>query len=353
MSDDVLFRRQWGLGRITLNRPSALNALTHAMVRSISRQLEEWAGDDDITAIVLDGAGDRGLCAGGDIRAIYDDARSGGTGTLEFWLDEYRLNAAIARYPKPFVAIMDGMVMGGGVGLSAHASHRVVTERTVVAMPEVNIGLVPDVGGTYLLARSPGLTGLHAALTGTKLNGDDAIALGLADRVTHHKSIPAFIDLVGEVGAERALATLHDTRSRSRVLAGRSWIDACYAGESVLQIMYNLAGRPDPEAQLAAKAIDRAAPLSLAVTLAAMRSAATLPSLEAALNQDYRMVSVLFRAPDLVEGIRAQIVDKDRNPRWRPSGLDEVTPEMTAAHFADTPALPFPSDASATVVVHG
>ena len=349
MSDDVVVRREWGLGRITLNRPSALNALTHSMVSSMSAILDEWAGDDSVSAIVLDGAGDRGLCAGGDIRAIYDDARAGGSRTLSFWRDEYRLNAQIARFPKPFVAIMDGLVMGGGVGISAHASHRVVTERTTIAMPEVGIGLVPDVGGTFLLGRAPGRTGMHAALTGTRLTGDDAIAMGLADRMLHHQSVSHFVDLIADEGADNALSTLHDTGYRSPVLAQRDWIDACYAADSVQQIMFNLAGTPDLGAQKAAKAIDRAAPLSLAVTFEAMRTVQNVPTLEDALNRDYRMVHTMFHAPDLVEGIRAQIIDKDRNPRWRPPSLEDVTAEMTAQYFTEQPMEPF-AQSSVTAV---
>ena len=185
----MLFRRDRGLGRITLNRPRAINALNHSMVTEIARVLDEWAQDDGVEAVVLQGAGDRGLCAGGDIRAIYLDAKRGGEATYAFWHDEYLLNSQIAHYPKPFVAVMDGLVMGGGVGLSAHASHRVVTDRSVVGMPEVKIGLVPDVGGTYLLSRAPGHTGFHAALTGAGVSGQDAIAMGLADRIVPHARI--------------------------------------------------------------------------------------------------------------------------------------------------------------------
>lgn len=343
MTGDVLVRREWGLGRITLNRPAALNALTHAMLSSMSAALEQWAADDEVHAVVLDGAGDRGLCAGGDIRAIYDDARTGGTRTLEFWRDEYRLNAQIARYPKPFVAIMDGLVLGGGVGISAHASHRVVTERTTIAMPEVTIGLVPDVGGTFLLSRAPGLTGMHAALTGTHLTGEDAIAMGLADRMIHHQAVARLVDAVADDGADEALKSQHDTGHRSPVMAQRTWIDSCYDAPSVEQILFNLAGTPDPDAQHAAKAIERAAPLSLCVTFEAIRTTASIPTLEAALNRDYRMVHSMFHAPDLVEGIRARIIDKDRNPRWQPSSLAEVTPDMTSRCFAEVAGAPFDS----------
>lgn len=337
----VLLRRDRNLGRITLNRPRAINALNHDMVRQISCALGEWAHDETVHAVVLDGAGDRGLCAGGDIRAIYFDAKAGGVETYAFWHDEYRLNAQIARFPKPFVAVMDGLVMGGGVGLSAHASHRLVTDRSAVGMPEVKIGLVPDVGCTYLLSRAPGRTGLHAALTGAILGAGDALAMGLADRFAPHPEIADVIDAVADVGADAAFATLLDT-AESQILAQRGWIDECYEATSIQQVHDQLAAHSSPDAQAAAKTIAAAAPLSLAVTFEALRGADAMSTLEEALNRDYRMVHALFQAPDLTEGIRAQVIDKDRNPQWRPARLTDVTAEMTAAYFAPTPTVPFP-----------
>ena len=346
---EVLVHRDRNLGLMTLNRPRTINALNHAMVREITRVLDEWALDDSVQAVVLQGAGERGLCAGGDIRAIYLDATSGGNETYAFWRDEYRLNSKIAHYPKPFVAVMDGLVMGGGVGLSAHASHRLVTDRSMVGMPEVKIGLVPDVGGTYLLSRAPGRTGMHAALTGSALSGDDAVAMGLADRLVPHIRINEVIDAVARDGADAAFAVL-PSAGDSEIMAQRGWIEECYEGTSVRQIRERLAAHADPGAQAAAKIIDSAAPLALTVTFEAMRLSGHLPSLEQALNQDYRMVYALFRAPDLVEGIRAQVIDKDRNPRWQPARLSDVTQEMTAAYFANTPTLPFPQDDAAAAM---
>ena len=337
---EVLLRRDNGIGRITLNRPRAINALNHSMVRSITEALTEWTGDDTVTSVVLDGSGERGLCAGGDIRAIYQDAKAGGSASLDFWIDEYRLNSMIAHYPKPFVALMDGLVMGGGVGLSAHAAHRVVTDRTVVGMPEVNIGLIPDVGGTYLLARAPGNTGLHVALTGGSMTGVDAMAMKLADRLVDHREQENLIDLISERGAATALGSLSDDTSASEILTGRDWIDSCYAADSVEAILNRLRSNPAEAAQRAATAIAGASPTSVKVTLRAVREARTL-GLDAALNQEFRMVSALLRAPDLVEGIRAQVIDKDRNPRWTPATLEEVTPERVDRYFAATPVIPF------------
>lgn len=337
---EVRFEVARGIGRITLNRPKAINALNHSMVRAISDALSVWEVDDDVESVVLDGAGDRGLCAGGDIRAIHHDAKTGGTASLDFWLDEYRLNSRIAHYAKPFVALMDGLVMGGGVGLSAHASHRVVTDRTVVGMPEVKIGLIPDVGGTYLLARAPGRTGLHVGLTAGSVTGVDAIALGLADRLVPHLGQDQLIRRIAEVGPTAALEELSDDVSSSPILAARGWIDDCYDGPTADDILANLRADPAPGAQEAAGAIAAASPTSVKLTLRAIRAAGEL-SLEAALNQEYRMVSALLRAPDLAEGIRAQVIDKDRNPQWTPGTLGEVTAELVDHYFRPTATHPF------------
>lgn len=180
-TDEVLLHTDGHAGYVTLNRPKALNALSHAMVRRIDEALTGWEHDPAVHTVVIAGAGERGLCAGGDIRSIYEDARTGGTASTDFWRDEYRLNARIARYPKPYVALMDGIVMGGGVGISAHGTVRIVTERSRVAMPETGIGFVPDVGGTYLLALAPGELGTHLALTGAPVGAADAMLCGLAD----------------------------------------------------------------------------------------------------------------------------------------------------------------------------
>ena len=178
---EVLFERRGRLGVVTLNRPNAVNALTAGMASAMLEQLTLWADDDAVAAVLVRGAGDRGLCAGGDIVAIYRDMLDGGDATAGFWAEEYRLNLLISEYPKPYVAFMDGLVLGGGVGISAHGSVRIVTERTRMGMPETTIGFVPDVGGTLLLSRSPGESGTHAALTGAHLSGADALFLGLAD----------------------------------------------------------------------------------------------------------------------------------------------------------------------------
>ncbi|MEV8531496.1 enoyl-CoA hydratase/isomerase family protein [Streptomyces sp. NPDC051211] len=336
--DSVLLGLAGGTGRITLNRPGALNALTHAMVLRISAALDAWEQDPAVDRVLITGAGERGLCAGGDIRSIHRDAAGGGTGTVGFWRDEYRLNARIAHYPKPYVALMDGIVMGGGVGVSAHGSVRIVTERSRVAMPETGIGFVPDVGGTHLLGRAPGELGTHLALTGTAVGAADALLCGLAD---HFVPAARLADLVGDLTREPAGAPLPEVLSRYAapsppgVLAeARAWIDPCYAAGTVEEIVERLLDHGAPAAKEAAETILAKSPTALKVTLAALRRARRLGSLERVLEQEFTVsCTALTALPDLVEGIRAQVIDKDRSPRWSPATLPEVDEAAVAAFF--------------------
>ncbi|MEU9416694.1 enoyl-CoA hydratase/isomerase family protein [Streptomyces sp. NPDC051000] len=332
--DTVLIEIDGHTGVITLNRPRALNALTHPMVLRITEALTDWARDPGVTQVLLRGAGDRGLCAGGDIRAIHDDAKAGGTASADFWRDEYRLNALIARYPKPYVALMDGIVMGGGVGISAHGNVRIVTERSRVAMPETGIGFVPDVGGTYLLGRAPGELGIHLALTGAPVGAADALLCGLAGHFVPAGRLP-------ELTAELLLAPVHEvlphhvgTPGHAELAEHRRWIDRCYAADTVEEIVERLLAANEPEAKAAAETILAKSPTALKVTLSAVRRARELGPLEWVLEQEYRVSCNALASPDLVEGVRAQVIDKDRRPRWSPATLEEVTEEDVARFFA-------------------
>ncbi|MCS7475459.1 enoyl-CoA hydratase/isomerase family protein [Umezawaea endophytica] len=331
--DDVLLRRERGLGRVVLNRPKAINALTHAVVERIDAALTDWAADDDVRAVVISGAGERGLCAGGDLRGFHADAVSGGTGTLDFWRDEYALDAHVARYPKPYVAIMDGIVMGGGVGVSAHGGVRVVTERTRLAMPEVGIGLVPDVGGTYLLTRAPGELGTHLALTATAIGAGDAIACGFADHFVPSDRLPDFLDALA-VDVDDAVRAFSLPAPPADLPGEREWIDRCYAADSVEEVVANLLDLGSPDAKDAAERILGKSPTALKVTLESLRRARELETVEQALVQEYRVSTACLRTPDLAEGIRAQVIDKDRAPRWTPSTLEEVTDAAVEDFFA-------------------
>jgi enoyl-CoA hydratase len=342
-NEDVLVSAENGVGLLTLNRPKAINSLNHGMVTTLAKVLSEWENDGSIHTVLLSGAGERGLCAGGDVIAIYHSARADGAEARAFWHDEYVLNAYIAHYPKTYVAVMDGIVMGGGVGVAAHAAVRIVTDTTKMGMPEVGIGLIPDVGGTYLLSRAPGRLGLHAALTGAPFSGADAIAMGFADHYVPHDALPAFKDAVVADGVDAALAAHATEPPASPLLAQRHWIDECYAGETVADIISELRGHDSGPANDAADLIATRSPIALSVALAAIRRAADLNSLEDVLRQEFRTSSTAARSHDLVEGIRAQLIDKDRNPQWSPSTLTQCEPSDVEAYFAPAdPDLTFP-----------
>ncbi|MDG5486176.1 enoyl-CoA hydratase/isomerase family protein [Mycolicibacterium gadium] len=333
-NEDVLVNVRQGVGLITLNRPKAINSLTHPMVNAISPVLTEWADDGDVHTVVIDGAGERGLCAGGDIVAIYHSAKAGGSEARQFWYDEYRLNAQIARLGKPYVALMDGIVMGGGVGVAVHGSVRVVTDTTKMAMPEVGIGFIPDVGGTLILSRAPGLLGTHAALTGATFGAGDAIAMGFADHFVPHGAIAAFKETVIADGVDAALAAHSAEPPASQILSQREWIDRCYAGATATEIVDALRGDDATAAHDAADLIETRSPVSVSVALEAVRRATKLDTLEDVLRQEYRTSCGSLRSHDLVEGIRAQVIDKDRNPKWSPASLAAVTTADVEAYFA-------------------
>ncbi|MGB3484924.1 MAG: enoyl-CoA hydratase/isomerase family protein [Mycobacterium sp.] len=330
---EVLSRVDGTVGVVTLNRPRAINALTHSMITTLHPVLTQWAENPAITAVVVNGAGTRGLCAGGDVVAIYHSARNGGADARRFWYDEYRLNALISKYPKPYVALMDGVVMGGGVGISAHGNTRIVTDRSMVGMPEVKIGLIPDVGGTYLLARAPGLLGLHAGLTGAPFTGADAIAMGFADHFVPHDRLTDLTRAIITDGVPAALATYATEPPSSNLAAQQKWIDHCYAGDTVADILAELRGHHCGPANAAADVIACQSPIAVSVTLQAIRQAANLDNLEDVLEQEYRTVCASLKSHDLVEGIRAQLVDKDRNPRWSPASIADITAQDVAAYF--------------------
>ena len=332
-TEEILTRIDGRVGFVTLNRPKAINSLTQGMVTAMDATLTDWADDDRVGAVVVAGAGDRGLCAGGDVVAIYHSAQADGAQARQFWFDEYRLNARIGRFPKPYVALMDGIVMGGGLGIGMHGSVRVVTDTSKIAMPEVGIGLIPDVGGTLLLSRTPGLLGLHVALTGAPFSGADAIALGFADHYVPHVRLADFSTAIVADGVSAALRAHAEEPPSSELGAQREWIDDCFAGETITDIVAALRSHNEGPAHDAADLISTRSPIALAVTLASVRRAAGYTTLEEALIAEYRVSCAAVRSHDLVEGIRAQVVDKDRNPKWSPASLAAVTDEDVAAYF--------------------
>ncbi|MEM6499908.1 MAG: enoyl-CoA hydratase/isomerase family protein [Pseudomonadota bacterium] len=330
---DLIIRQDGRAGRITLNRPKALNALTYDQSLKIERTIDGWVTDDAIQVVIIDGAGDRAMCAGGDVQALYDQRADGGQSASQFWRDEYRLNAKIGRYPKPFVAIMDGIVMGGGIGLGGHASHRIVTERSMLAMPETTIGLIPDVGGMWLLANAPGRLGEYLGMLGERMAAADAIYAGFADTFVATEKLDALLaalcdpdgDPIGVTAAsftEAPPPTIHADRQDD--------IDRIFSADSLEDIVEILAASDLDWKDGALKAISQRSPLSLKLTLAAVREARSFKSLEDSLKLEFRLCSRLAQHGEFFEGIRALLIDKDKSPQWRPATIAEVSDEMIA-----------------------
>ncbi|MFT4282158.1 enoyl-CoA hydratase/isomerase family protein [Microbacterium sp.] len=334
------------VGHATLDRPEAINALDLGMIEALGAALDEWEHHSDIAMVLLDGAGDRGFCAGGDVRGLRSQIVAGQAAeTARFFRAEYALNARIAEYPKPVVAIADGITMGGGVGLAGHAAVRVVTERSALAMPETRIGFTPDVGGSWLLGRAPGRVGEYLALTGASMNGADAIYAGFADHFVPSDRLAdlhdAFVTRADPHTPTELVLLFDETPDPSRLPAARGWIDDAFAADTVPEILARLRDRPEPDAAATVATLEELSPTALAVTLAAVRSARRLPDLRAALAQEYGLV-MWFAAtqPDLAEGIRAQLVDRDRSPRWQPASFDDLPGSIGADALAFIPDVP-------------
>jgi enoyl-CoA hydratase len=340
---DIIVRKHRALRRITLNRPKALNAITLDMAVTMTSYMREWADDPTVGTVLLDGAGGRAFAAGGDIRALYDAAKSGDPLPERFWATEYRLNVLIARYRKPVIAAMDGVVMGGGVGLASHAAHRVVTERSSIAMPEVGIGFFPDVGTSFLLARAPGSVGAYLTLTGERIGAADAIYSGLADIPIPSARLAELPEAVADCRAatdvRAKLTDMSVPPAPGRLHAARSWIDLCYGANSVEDIVSRLQASEVDAPRAALDAIRKASPTSLKITLRNLREAATFKRVEQSFQQDYRIALACIAGHDFREGIRAAIVDKDRNPVWRPGRIEDVTADIVDRHFKPVGAL--------------
>ena len=333
-NSDILFARRGAAGVVTLNRPKALNAVTHEMVCALHRQLDAWADDAAITRVIVTAAGERAFSAGGDIRALYDLGRAGKQEeALTFFREEYTLNTAIKRYRKPYVALIDGIVMGGGFGVSVHGSHRVAGDRFAFAMPEVGIGFFPDVGGTWVLPRMPDQIGVWVALTGDRLKTADAVATGIA---THHVRSERFADLTdalcGNVSVDATLAAFAEAAGEGPVIAKRDAVGRLFAGNTVEDILRALDGASD-EWAAAAATIRTKSPTSLRLALAQVRRGRDW-SFEQCMQAEMRIVSRVVYGHDFYEGVRAVIVDKDNAPRWQPATLGEVTGAEVERHFA-------------------
>jgi enoyl-CoA hydratase len=330
---DLDFRQEGRAGRITFTRPQALNALSHPMALAIEGALDRWRADPGVAVVLIDAEGARAFCAGGDIAAMYHAGRAGDfDAARRFWRDEYRMNAKIAAYPKPIVALMQGFVMGGGVGVGGHARHRVVGESTQVAMPECGIGLVPDVGGSWLLARAPGRAGEYLGLTGARMGPGDAIWAGFADRFVPEAEWPALTRALIETGDPAAIPD--HPAPPSALAAAMAALGPAFAAPTVADVAAALGPVETPEAAAARAAIARNAPLSMAATLAIVRAARADRDLRAAIAREFRFTARAIAQGEFLEGVRAQVIDKDRAPRWRHAGPGAVDPAEVAAMLA-------------------
>ena len=348
---DLIARKEGSAGIIRLNRPKAINAVTLEMFHDIDKALDAFEADPDVAVIVLEGAGERGLCAGGDIRALWESSKVKGDLGKILWRDEYILNARIKKFPKPYVAFMDGIVMGGGVGLSAHSRHRVVTERTKLAMPEVGLGFFPDVGGTYLLSRSPGEIGTYFGLTGTTMNGPDAIYAKFADAVVPSAKLPALREALTKIAPgttsieiDRLIAGFATGEKSGPVAAMQARIDGWFARGRMEDVLAALEADGSELAQATLKTLSEKSPRGMVVTLKLLRLARATETLEECLVREYRAALEVFASDDFREGVRAAVIDKDRNPKWQPARIEDVTAEMLVPYFAEIGAdeLKFP-----------
>jgi enoyl-CoA hydratase len=340
MSQDaeIICEVRGAAGVVVLNRPKALNALSLGMVRKLARALAAWERDPQVTRVVVTSVSEKAFSAGGDIRHLHDLGREGRHAEmLTFWREEYILNARIKSYPKPYVSLIDGIVMGGGVGISLHGSHRIAGERYLFAMPEVGIGFFPDVGATYALPRLPGAGGIYLALTGDRVGGADALALGLATHAVPSARMAELADALTKPGAlDEILAGFASDPGPAKLAADRAIIADCFGAPDLAAIRAKLTAAAAGGSAFAAKVLQTLAtksPTSIALAFEQMRRGATLDFAQA-MQTEFRIVSRIVRGHDFYEGVRAVVVDKDHAPVWDPASLEAVSPSAIEAYFA-------------------
>lgn len=331
--EDVLFDIRGRAGVVTLNRPKALNALTREMLVAFHDQVKAWDANPEVERIIIRGAGDRAFCAGGDVVSLYHLGKAGGDDYCRFFWDEYRADYLTSTLSKPYVALLDGIVMGGGVGLSVHGPYRIATEKTMFAMPETGIGLIPDVGGTHLLGHMPGKLGVYLGLLGERLKAADCLYAGIATHYVTSEKIPALAEALEAEGAdvEDILSRFHEDPGAGPLAARQAEIDRYFAGGTVEDIVAAL-GEGDEWALGIRERLLGLSPTSLKLTLRAVLAGAALDLAEC-LRQEYRVVCHIRHGDDFYEGVRAQLVDKDRSPKWKPASLEDVTAAALDRHF--------------------
>ncbi|MFC4351188.1 enoyl-CoA hydratase/isomerase family protein [Fodinicurvata halophila] len=347
---DIRFERLGKVACVTLDRPKALNALTLGMIRAFQPVLEDWGKDPDVQAVVIRGSGPKAFCAGGDVRAVCEAGLEGGELTRIFFREEYILNRTIKRFPKPFIALPDGITMGGGMGLSVHGRYRVATEKTVMAMPETAIGFFPDVGGSYFLSRLPAPFGAYVALTGARLKAADALYLGLATHYMPSERLESVLEEFARLDVseeepwhwDAKIAEILDTHSETpgaaSLEAEHARIKRHFAHESIEGILDSLAAEDSDWAREVRESLEQRSPTSLKITMEQIRRAADL-DFDACMRMEYRMSQGCMAGHDFYEGIRAVLIDKDHAPDWRPSTVREVSPEIVQAHFESLGSL--------------
>lgn len=340
MTEEVLFRREGQLGLITLNRPGSLNALNLLMIKEMQRQLSLWKADDDVKAVVLQAAPGNAFCAGGDVRWLYNAGKTGDPQQIQFFWHEYRLNHFIHQLGKPYISLMDGMTMGGGVGVSMHGSHPVASERFIFAMPETSIGFFPDIGASHLLSRCPGYLGIYLGLTGNRLGPEDALRAGLIKQVVSSEQMPNLLKALVEedlsidayAAVDACLSSFAQPNSSEYVTQIKPLIDVCFSHPTVELIRESLQNSEGHWPMGVDNGLATKSPLSLKLTLAQLQKAKGL-TLADCLKMDFDLVGHFIRDNDFYEGVRALLIDKDKNPAWKPSRLDLVTETMVVNYF--------------------
>ncbi|MEL7282009.1 MAG: enoyl-CoA hydratase/isomerase family protein [Pseudomonadota bacterium] len=328
---DIHIRQTGQAGRITLTRPHALNAMSYDMCLAIEAALDGWANDDSVALVIIDAEGDKAFCAGGDIQELYDTGTKGDFAYGQrFWRDEYRLNAKIAEYPKPYIAFMQGFTMGGGVGISCHGSHRVVCESSQIAMPECGIGLVPDVGGSLLLARAPGRLGEYLGLTTARMGPGDAIYAGFADTYIPQLKWEQVIKTLEDTGDLSALQTASEDAPTGTLPSRQADIDAYFGGETLRDITNALQADGGDFATDALKRLARNSPLSMAAGVEIIhRLRGPAADIRRALELEYRFTHRAMEHGDFLEGVRAAVIDKDRSPKWQHDLTTPISLDVT------------------------
>lgn len=326
---DINIRKNGNIGHITLTREKVLNALSHDMALQIEKALHDWSIDDDVKLVLIDATGEKAFCAGGDVQDLYAKGKAGDyeNGT-NFWRDEYRLNALIAHYNKPYISVMNGIVMGGGVGISALGSHRIVTENTSFALPECAIGLIPDVGSSHLLAQAPGFIGEYLALTGGRVGYEDAIYCGFADHFVPKENLLALTQALIASGNSADISHHSGVTEPGELSKLRNEIDIIFSLDTIGDILSALEKSDAEWASKALYKINRASPISICVTLQTIRTIRANPGINNALRQEFRFVSRALEHGDFVEGVRALIIDKDKQPNWRFETITDVPDEI-------------------------